>query len=173
MAGSGRNWLCFVGHFGISSCISKFPSVPQLKLELDVGARKGSLHALPHPAVLECERRVQPRVLPLVVLVEVQAEAEELQRLVAALRQLEQEGPDHVLVALAHYLQLRLDGRQRGPREGPLPPLHGLLLLRRDPVVAGPAPPPEGLRLLHARLGLRGRRRVQPVKDMRPVVIWK
>ena len=133
-------------------------------LELNLGARNGSLHTLPHLAVLECQRGVQPRVLSLVMLIKVQAETEKLQRLVPALGQLEKEGPYHVLIALAHYLKLRLDRRQRRLREGPLPPPYALLLLRRDSVVAGPASPTKVFRFLHARLGLRGRRRVQPFK---------
>ena len=66
-------------------------------LELNLGDRNGSLHALPHPAVLECQWRVQPRVLSLVMLIKVQAETEKLQRLVPTLGQLEKEGPHHVL----------------------------------------------------------------------------
>ncbi len=52
-------------------------------------------HAL--SPVLECERRAQPGVLALVVLVEVQPEGQALQRLVLAARQLQQEGAHHVL----------------------------------------------------------------------------
>ena len=137
-------------------------------LELNLGARNGSLkrplHALPHLAVLECQRRVQSRVLSLVMLIEVQTEAEKLQRLIPALGQLEEEGPHHVLVALAHYLELRLDRRQRGLREGPFPPPYRLLFLLRDPVVACPASPTKVFCFLHARLSFRGRRGVQPVR---------
>ena len=47
--------------------------------------------------MVEGERRSEPVVLLLVVLVKVQPEAEELQRLVLAARQLQQERLDHVL----------------------------------------------------------------------------
>ena len=48
--------------------------------------------------MVKSERCSKPGVLLLVVLVEVQPEAEELQRLVLAARQLQQERLDHVLI---------------------------------------------------------------------------
>ena len=81
----------------------------------------------PPPPVGEGERLAQPGVPLLVVLVEVQPEAEALQRLVVAARQLagicltdllkifihlEEEGADHVAVGLADDPELRLGAAQ-------------------------------------------------------------
>ena len=95
--------------------------------------------------MLERERRAQPRVLSLVVLVEVQPEAEELQRLVLAAGQLQQERTNHVPVAVAHDLELALEVLQDDLVEGACALAGGVFFSLGQPVSALPLTTPNRL----------------------------
>ena len=79
----------------------------------------------------------QSAVLPLVVQVEVQSEAQAGQPVVIAAGQLVQEGLDHVPVGLTDDLELGPDTAQLGPHVGPPPLLILALLLITGSVFTG------------------------------------